>query len=111
MAEGESVLAQPGAMLAMTPGFAIDVRAGMHMEGRRGLARGLRSLFGGESFFTVGYRAKRDDQHLMLAPDQMGEIRALEAAMDGLRVMPMRDACRIGDPRVLETTRRRDGES
>ena len=82
MAEGESVLAQPGAMLAMTPGFAIDVRAGMHMEGRGGLARGLRSLFGGESFFTVGYRAKRDDQHLMLAPDQLGEIRALEAAAD-----------------------------
>ncbi len=82
MAEGESVLAQPGAMLAMTPGFAIDVRAGMHMEGRRGFARGLRSLFGGESFFTVGYRAKRDDQHLVLAPDQMGEIRALEAAAD-----------------------------
>ena len=48
MAEGESVLAQPGAMLAMTPGFAIDVRAGMHMEGRRGFARGIRSLFGGE---------------------------------------------------------------
>jgi uncharacterized protein (TIGR00266 family) len=82
MAEGESVLAQPGAMLAMTPGFAIDVRAGMHMEGRGGLARGIRSLFGGESFFTVGYRAKRDDQHLVLAPDQLGEIRALEAAAD-----------------------------
>lgn len=82
MAAGESILAQPGAMLAMTPGYTVDVRAGMHMEGRRGLARGLRSLFGGESFFTVAYTAKRDDQHLVLAPDQMGEIRPLETASD-----------------------------
>ena len=28
---------------------------------------------------------------------EVDPIRALEAAMDGLRVMPMRDACRIGD--------------
>ncbi|MFM9058371.1 MAG: TIGR00266 family protein [Planctomycetaceae bacterium] len=75
---GQSILAQPGSMLAMTPGFTVDVRAGLHMEGRRGIARGLRSMFGGESFFTVVYTAKRSGQHIVLAPDQMGEIRALE---------------------------------
>jgi uncharacterized protein (TIGR00266 family) len=82
MREGESILAQPGSMMAMTPGFTVDVRAGVHMEGRRGLARGVRSLFGGESFFTVVYTAKRDAQHIVLGPDQMGEIRAIETNAD-----------------------------
>jgi uncharacterized protein (TIGR00266 family) len=82
MCEGESIVAQPGSMMAMTPGFTVDVRAGVPMEGRRGLGRGVRSLFGGESFFTVVYTAKRDDQHVVLGPDQMGEIRAIEIASD-----------------------------
>jgi uncharacterized protein (TIGR00266 family) len=78
LAEGEAVLAQPGAMQAMTPGFQIEVKAGMQMHGKRGMLGGVRSFFGGESFFTVRYQAKRNGQHLMLAPEQMGEIRALE---------------------------------
>ncbi|MBK8094995.1 MAG: TIGR00266 family protein [Verrucomicrobiaceae bacterium] len=78
MAEGERILAQPGAMQAMTPGFHIEVKAGLQMQGKSGVAGGVRSFFGGESFFTVCYQAKRDEQHIMLAPEQMGEIRALE---------------------------------
>lgn len=78
MVEGESIHSQPGSMQAMTPGFNIEVKAGLHMGGKKGMLGGMRSLFGGESFFTVIYRAKRDGQHIMLAPDQMGEIRALD---------------------------------
>jgi uncharacterized protein (TIGR00266 family) len=85
LSTGGSVLAQPGSMIAMTPGFTVSVQAGVHMQGQRGLVRGLRSLFGGESFFTVVYTAKRDEQHIIFAPDQMGEIRALDiTADDGL---------------------------
>ena len=82
MSEGESILAQPGAMQAMTPGFNIEVKAGLHMQGKRGVMGGMRSWFGGESFFTVIYRAKRDAQHIMLAPEQMGEIRAFDITED-----------------------------
>lgn len=99
MAAGESILAQPGAMLAMTPGYTVDVRAGVHMEGRGGMGRGLRSLFGGESFFTVVYAAKRDDQHIVLAPDQMGEIRPLETAVDQCLLLA-RGAFLACDPEV-----------
>ncbi len=84
--EGSSVLAQPGSMLAMTPGFDVDVRAGLHMAGGGSgvgaFTGGVRSLFGGESFFTVVYSAKRPGQHLVLAPDHMGEILAVEVAGD-----------------------------
>lgn len=87
MAEGESIHAQPGSMQAMTPGFHIDVKAGLHMGGKRGMLGGMRSLFGGENFFTVIYKAKRDEQHLMLAPEQMGDIRAIEVTPDtGLKL-------------------------
>jgi len=84
--EGSSVLAQPGSMLAMTPGFDVDVRAGLHMAGGGSgvgaFTGGVRSLFGGESFFTVVYSAKRPGQHLVLAPDHMGEILAVNVAGD-----------------------------
>ena len=84
--EGSCVLAQPGSMLAMTPGFDVDVRAGLHMAGGGSgvgaFTGGVRSLFGGESFFTVGYSAKRPGQHLVLAPDHMGEILAVDVAGD-----------------------------
>jgi uncharacterized protein (TIGR00266 family) len=84
--EGSCVLAQPGSMLAMTPGFDVDVRAGLHMAGGGSgvgaFTGGVRSLFGGESFFTVVYSAKRPGQHLVLAPENMGEILAVDMAGD-----------------------------
>lgn len=81
--EGESVQAQPGSMLAMTPGFDVDVRAGLPDAGdgrRSALGGGVRGWFGGESFFTVVYRAKRPGQHVVLAPDHMGEILPVDVA-------------------------------
>jgi uncharacterized protein (TIGR00266 family) len=87
MEEAEAIHAQPGSMQAMTPGFHIEVKAGLHMGGKRGMLGGMRSLFGGESFFTVIYRSKRDAQHIMLAPEQMGEIRAIEVTPEsGLKL-------------------------
>ena len=75
---GESVVAQPGAMQAMTTGFDMTVRAGAQMGGKRGVMASARSLMGGESLFAVTYTAKREAQELLLAPEEMGEIRALE---------------------------------
>ena len=83
MSEGEAILAQPGAMQAMTPGFHIEVKLGLQQGEKRGVFGGMRSVFGGESFFSVIYKAKRDAQHLMLAPAQMGEIRTVEVAAEG----------------------------
>lgn len=77
--QGECVHSQPGAMQAMTPGFDIEVKMGMQMKGRRpGVFGGFRSMFGGESFFRVLYTAKRDTQYILLAPEQMGDIRVVE---------------------------------
>jgi uncharacterized protein (TIGR00266 family) len=74
---GDAVTAQPGSMLAMTPGFDLTARAGSQMKGNS-VSRAARSLAVGESFFAAIYTAKRDGEQLLLAPDQMGDIRLLE---------------------------------
>ena len=77
-AAGETIAAQPGAMLAMSTGFELTARVGAQMKGGRGLGRAVRSLAVGESFFAAVYEARRDGERLTLAPEQMGDIRALE---------------------------------
>lgn len=79
---GEAVVAQPGAMLAMTTGFDLAARAGAQMQGGAGLGRAFRSMAVGESFFAAVYKSKRDGEKLTLAPDQMGDIRTLEIGPD-----------------------------
>jgi uncharacterized protein (TIGR00266 family) len=74
---GESLMVQPGCMVAMTTGFDLTAGMGEHMSGSGGVTRATRSFLAGESFLTARYTAKRDDEHLTLAPDQTGEIRAL----------------------------------
>lgn len=89
MDEGESIVVQPGSMQAMTPGFHVEVRLGLQQGEKRGVFGGMRSVFGGESFFSAIYKAKRGEQHIMLAPDQMGEIRPVQITADnGLMLAP-----------------------
>ncbi len=76
-AAGETVIAQPGSMLAMTTGFELNARVGAQMQGG-GISRALRSVAVGESFFAAVYTAKRDNERLTLAPEHLGDIRALE---------------------------------
>jgi uncharacterized protein (TIGR00266 family) len=78
MEEGDELLAQPGCMLAMSTGFEVKSGMGTHMKGKPGMGGAARSLLAGENFFTAVYRSKRNDQRLILAPGEMGEIRCLE---------------------------------
>ena len=74
---GETISAQPGCMLAMTPDFEVTAGIGSHMKGKPGVGRALRSMLGGESFFTAVYTAKRAGERLILAPSETGEIRCI----------------------------------
>src|SRR5687768_6756046 len=76
--KGESIAAQPGCMLAMTTGFELKAGAGTHMKGNAGMGRAARSMLAGENFFTAVYTAKRDNERLILAPAESGEIRGIE---------------------------------
>ncbi|EMI55978.1 TIGR00266 family protein [Rhodopirellula sallentina] len=45
---------------------------------KHSLSSGFKSLLGGESFFTAEFRAKSDDEQVVLAPESYGDIVVLE---------------------------------
>jgi len=75
---GEFVVAQPNSMLTMTGGISISARAGRQESRGNRWFSGLKSMLGGESFFTAEFRAKSDNQTVTLAPESYGDILVLE---------------------------------
>ena len=89
LAQGESVRAEAGAMLAMSAGVDIDTGTG------GGMLKGLRrSVLGGESFFLNTFTATRGEGHVTLAPSLPGDVIEWQSERrDGLppvRVLPRR---------------------
>lgn len=69
LAAGEAVRAESGAMLAMSPGIAMETST------QGGVLKGLkRSLLGGESFFMNTFTAQADGAELYLAPSLSGDV-------------------------------------
>ena len=67
--QGESVKAEAGAMMAMSPGVEIQTST------QGGVLKGLkRSVLGGESFFMNTFKATGPDAHVVLAPTLPGDI-------------------------------------
>ena len=75
--EGEQMRAQPGAMLSMSTGVDITIEAG-GLSGKRGMLSGLKSMLSGEKYFTNVYVSSRDQQTLVLAPPDLGDVLELE---------------------------------
>ena len=66
---GESVQAEAGAMMAMTPGIGIETST------RGGVLKGLkRSVLGGESFFLNTFTASAAGDHVVVAPALPGDV-------------------------------------
>lgn len=82
LSENDSIVAQPESMISMTTGIEIAARVGGQTG--KGFTGGLRNLMSGESFFATVFRAKRDDQSLILAPRLQGDIVHLHVS-DGTR--------------------------
>ncbi|MCP4604370.1 MAG: TIGR00266 family protein [Proteobacteria bacterium] len=75
--DGESVVAESGAMISMSPNIK------MKTEARGGvLAAAKRKLLGGESIFQNTYTADGGPGHVMLAPGAPGDIVAFELEPD-----------------------------
>ena len=69
LGQGETVRAEAGAMLAMSPGIT------MQTSTQGGVLKGLkRSLLGGESFFMNTYTAQHDGAELYVAPALPGDV-------------------------------------
>ena len=69
LAAGETVRAESGAMLAMSPGIAMETST------QGGVLKGLRrAVLGGESFFMNTFTAQVDGAELWLAPALSGDV-------------------------------------
>jgi uncharacterized protein (TIGR00266 family) len=68
----ETVLAESGAMVGMTPNVQMQTQSG-------GLGAGLKRMFGGESFFRNSFTAVGGQGELLLAPPLCGDMAILEA--------------------------------
>jgi uncharacterized protein (TIGR00266 family) len=77
----ESVQAEAGAMVSMSPGMAIETKA------KGGLIGALkRSVLGGESFFMNTYRAPGAGGQITLAPALPGDMAVMELRDETLMV-------------------------
>ena len=69
LAAGESVRAESGAMLAMSPGITMETST------QGGVMKGLkRAVLGGESFFMNTFSCQQDGAELYLAPSLPGDM-------------------------------------
>ncbi|MFO0550265.1 MAG: TIGR00266 family protein [Polyangiaceae bacterium] len=71
LAAGESVVAESGAMVGMTPNIAIQTQSG-------GLMSGLKRLFGGESFFRNTFTAQAGQGEVLFATPLCGDMVVVE---------------------------------
>jgi uncharacterized protein (TIGR00266 family) len=80
--EGESIKAEPGAMVTHTPGLDIETQGT-----GGGLMSSLKnSVLGGESLFETLFTATRDGVHLTLGTNTPGDICAVELSNETLNV-------------------------
>lgn len=81
----EGVIAQPNSMLSMTSGIKLKATAGRggSSGSQSGIWGGMKSILGGENFFTAEFYAKRDGQLLTLAPTSYGDILSISLAGAG----------------------------
>jgi uncharacterized protein (TIGR00266 family) len=71
LAPGESVSAESGAMVGMTPNVAMQTQSG-------GLMSGLKRMFGGESFFRNTFTAQGAQGEVLFATPLPGDIAVLD---------------------------------
>jgi len=70
LASGESILAEPGAMVSHTEGIAVDTTTS-----RDGLLSSAKSVLGGESAFANEFTAENGPGTITLAPPTPGDVK------------------------------------
>lgn len=84
--KGETITAESGAMVAMSPGLAVDTSfSGANSGGVVGFLKAaviglLRRFLAGESLFVNHFKARQDGQQVMLAPTMVGDVIDLDMA-------------------------------
>ncbi|MBX3120336.1 MAG: TIGR00266 family protein [Fimbriimonadaceae bacterium] len=77
---GESIRAEAGAMVSMSPTITLDSKA------QGGLGKAFGRLLGGESFFQTFFHATHGPGELVLAPAAIGDIMPIQLQGEGWMV-------------------------
>ena len=73
--DGETIVAEGGAMVSMDTHISIETSAGKKGEGKlKGLMKGLKRMAAGESFFQNRYTANGASGHVTFAPTHCGDV-------------------------------------
>ncbi len=83
LAAGEKVTAEDGAMISMSADMGIETTT--HARGKGGLGKGLKRMFGGESFFLNHFTAGAQGGNLTLATTLAGDMQVLD--LEGHRIV------------------------
>ncbi len=103
---GETIVAEPGAMVSMDAHLKIDTRTPAKKgEGMmKGLLKGLTRMLGGESFFQNTFSADGAPGKITLAPKHVGDIAQYELS-EGKALMLQSSAFLASGPEVeLDTS-------
>ena len=89
LANGESIVAESGAMMSMSSN--IDVQTSSRAQSAGGGAGGLlkalgRSVFAGESFFMNTYSSQGGEGEIILAPTLPGDVEVISLQDQGLMI-------------------------
>ena len=90
---GESIMAESGAMISMSPTIKLEA----HMSGG-GVFGALKSAVGGESIFRTTFTAESGPGEVAFAPSALGDILAVPLSGNRLFVQP--GSYLAGDPRL-----------
>jgi uncharacterized protein (TIGR00266 family) len=71
---GESVTCEVGAMIAMSSGFNVETTSRSRGGSGGGIAKGLKRMFAGESYFLNHFTATAPNQSLIIGPSLLGDI-------------------------------------
>ena len=90
---GESIMAESGAMISMSPTIKLEA----HMSGG-GVLGAFKSTVGGESIFRTTFTAESGPGEVTLAPSALGDI--LSVPLSGNRFFVQPGSYLAGDPRL-----------
>jgi len=73
LAQGETLTAEVGAMIAMSTGLEVSTSS-KTSEGKGGLLKGIKRMFSGENFFLNSFTATADSQQVIVGPTLIGDV-------------------------------------
>lgn len=99
---GETLTAEVGAMIAMTPDFEVQTTS-RSRGGQGGIVKGLKRMFSGESFFLNHFTAQADDQTIIVGPALAGDV--IHHHLDGGSVVVQGSSWMASGPGIeIDTT-------